>query len=315
MKHYASVFLILLIAIAGCSESTGGADSAFKSFGAKDSLGGIPARQYHMSASDAPPSLGNSVPSEVDLGISRIDAVQNGKIIPLLAYASPKVINFLNYQAQSLDLGTTHLALGTYDALRLVVHIPSSRVVLNGRTLPMSFLYGAPSLSTVNAGRETSTQKGAFGTANILVNIPFSSGATLTNGLHIDFNAAESLTLGSNSSVSVRPTFFIAPEQSSGLVLGKIANLLGLPVSGATVVVTGSLNNVVGTATTDDAGSFQFNAISDGIYTLSIYPTYETAVGQKNMALGLAALGLQAIPGPIITVLPGLSLNVGTLKV
>ncbi len=195
-----------------------------------------------------------------------------------------------------------------------MVDLTSSKVVLNGRNLPMSFQFGTPSLSSVNAGRETSTQQGNSGTANILVSLPFSSQTTLANGLHIDFNAAESLTLGSNNNVVVRPTFFTAPEQSSGLIMGTILNLVNLPVFGATVVVTGSSKNVVGTATTGKDGNFQLNAVPSGSYSLSIYNTYKTAVGQTNTALGQTAKGLLVLPGPIVTLLPGVSLNLGTLK-
>ncbi|MDQ6931556.1 MAG: carboxypeptidase-like regulatory domain-containing protein [Candidatus Eremiobacteraeota bacterium] len=310
-QPYVSAFFMLLIGVTGCSAI--GGDPAVGGIGPKDSLGGVPASRYHMSASDAAPLLGNQLPSEVDLGIRRIDAVKSGTIVPLLSYSSPKIINFLNYQTQSLDLGSTQLALGTYDALRVIVDIPSSKVVLNGRTLPMSFVYGAPSLSTVNAGRETSTQQGTPGTANVLVKLPFSSQTALANGLRIDFNAAESLTLGTNN-VVVRSTFFTAQEQSSGQIVGKILNLLRLPVSGATVVVTDASKNVVGTATTDKAGNFQFLAIPNGSYGSRIYNSYKTAVGQTNTALGQTVTGLLSVPGPLITLLPGLPLDLGTLK-
>ncbi len=104
-RHYAPSLFVLLIVAAGCAGENP-AGSRFNTVAPKDSLGGIPASRYHMSASDAAPLLGNQFPSEVDLGIRRIDALKNGTLVPLLSYSSPKIINFLDYQTQSLDLAT-----------------------------------------------------------------------------------------------------------------------------------------------------------------------------------------------------------------
>ena len=276
----------------------------------QDSFGGIPSRLVCYLV-DAPPILGGQVPSEMDLGILAVQAVDSvGNYATIAQFATPQVINLLNYQSVSLAMGSVQIPAGTYASLRLLVDIGTSHVVLGGRTMPIYF-DSTVSASSAYSDQSTSTGQDPSGAVVIELHAPMVIAANQTNEVHVDFNAAESLALDASGNVYAAPALFASPQESG--IKGTVLNSNGYPVSNATVVARTGTGSMANMTTTDAGGNFFIHTLTPATYQLQVYNSFVTSSGQTLNARGQSSWN-QAVWGPSASAGANTVQYVGTIR-
>ena len=329
MKHFKSAAaLALLVALAaGCSGGAGGAGgtsgvtpptvSATKGgYHSKDTLGGIGNLAFGLLdilLGDAPPNIGGMTPTSINLGIDSIQVVSGGQTVTVASFSTPYVVNVMAQPGTDpSNIGIGQLVNAPYSHLSFTVDTATSNVVdSNGNVHPIQFEIGAATQSSAGAGSTTVTTGNAT-TITMAIKGGYLIQGSPAASVQADFNAMESLTLNSSGQIVARPTLFAVPGGTAGYASGTVQNSSGGPVVGATVVAIDSSGNVDNTIATDSSGNFTLHTINAGTYTLEIYNTYTTAVGQTNNASGNDNTSTY-IQGPSVTVQGGQTTSVGTI--
>lgn len=273
--------------------------------------GGIPTLGL-LSLMDAPPLLGGVEPTEVDLGIVRVDATGDHGTATLAQFDRPYMVNVLDFQQQALAFDAVPIAPGNYAHFTFVIDPAASHVVLNGQTLPIRFgnkVFNAQSSATPAAA--TSTQVNVSD-VEMDVESKMVAVAGQTNEFNLDFNAAESLALDPSRTFVVAKPVLAAANGDEGAVSGRVVNAYGGPVAHAIVVAADGKGNAGNSTITDAAGNFYLHTLAPVSYSLRVYNKYHNAAGLTVYATGSSS-GRDAVRGPKITVQPRSVLNVGSL--
>ena len=244
-------------------------------------------------------------PLQVNVGVVEVDAIRDdGLIVQIVAYSQPLVVNLLDYQSSSLNLGTGGIAAGHYSTMRLVLDTSKSSINLAGWNIPLNAM---PPSSSETA--PTGTQPLNYNASTIGVTIPTSISVDPTTyssqTVSFDFNAAESVGFSSaTGSFVMAPAVFAAATSTPASVSGTVLNSSGTGVNNVTVVAYRSNWSVANTATTNGSGAFKIKNLDPGTYSLYVYNKYTTAAGQDNDGQGESATAPSSggIVGPQITV-------------
>jgi hypothetical protein len=337
--------LIVLIAVlSGCSGSSGstvpstsGSTSAKTtptSPGSKHvdgTLGGV-GNKLKVYLGDAPPVINGLIPTSINIGIDAVNVVYQGQIINIATYSTPYVVNIMANNGAPEDVGVGNVYTGNYDHIQFVVDVPTSNMVANGTTYPISFLTGQATQSSVGFGSGTVTTAGnAYTLANSTAQpapTPNPNQVTMQVGgqfdllgallpaatIQADFNALESLNQTSSGQIVAVPTLVAGATLNVGNITGTVLNQAGTPVSSAVVVAIDANGVVENTANTDANGNFILDTLTGGVFQLMIYNNYTTASGQNLTASGADASMGAFFQGPTgIAVPAGATLSLGTL--
>jgi hypothetical protein len=222
---------------------------------------------------DAPLVGASAANAKFNAGILGVDAIDgNGDSWQLIARDAPQIVNLLDLQTTSLQLGDGTLPPGTYPSVQLLLDPATTSVTWNGQVYPVVFVdsnhpWWDPT-QTVEAVRVPLSVTGHDGEK---------IGATL------DFNVFQSANL-ENGVVYLTPT--VAAGIGDPSIAGKVVNAAGNPVSSATIVATDAHGNVANTTLTDADGAFHVRGISAGGYTISVLNSSTTNAGVTVTASG-----------------------------
>jgi len=237
---------------------------------------------------DAPLIGATAGNARFNVGIVGVDAVDShGDSWQLIANDTPQVVNVLELQSTSFQLGSGSLPAGTYPSVQLLLDPATTTVTYNGQTYPARFT--DPNHPWWDAGQTIEA-------VNIPLNVSSDGGAPVTATL--DFNVFQSANLA-DGVVYLTPT--VAGGVGSPTINGNVANAAGQPVSNATVIATDSHGAVANTTLTGADGSFHIRGINPGSYTVSVANTFTTNAGVTVTASGAddgAAPSAQAVVGP-----------------
>lgn len=280
----------------------------------QDTYGGPTGLSLNVLLGDAAPNLGGITLKQLDLGIREIDAIENGQTTVLASYNRPRVVNVLAHQDDDGEsIADANVAQSTYQQIRLVVDLASSKAVFSGwRTAPVDFLVNVASASTVGAGSTTVTTTDGPGAVDLVVTQPFSIPQNRPQSARVDFNAFESLALDPSGALLARATLFVAPIDDMGHVTGRVLNAQGIPVSNATVAAVAPDGSIGNTGWTNDRGRFTIGTLRAGTYQLMLYNDYTTAAGREIEASRQTSAS-QSITGPTITITAGQRTAAGTI--
>jgi hypothetical protein len=261
-----------------------------------NSYGGVPAT---VSIIDAP-----SLPagSQVNVAVVAVNAMAGGVAYPIVQFASPVVVNVLDYQTQALALGSATIPALQYDGVQYVIDPSQSSVVTNGTTYPMVF----------GSFTNRSFVPSGSGLAALFFPAPVNAATTAPNFV-VDFNTAQWINLAGGIA-QVGPQWGGAIWSQSAVIAGTIVNAAGQPVEGATIAAIGSGGAVVQAALSRSDGAFQLHAIPSGSYSLVVYNTYAPPTSDFTLtASGNDPVG-PSLAGPSISVPSGYLLNVGPIR-
>ena len=254
----------------------------------QDILGGTPLLKLTVSLFDAPLIGANAANSTFNAGILGVDAVDtSGDSWQLIANQTPQVINLLDLQNSSVQLGAGNLPAGTYPSVQLLLDPATTTVSYNGQTYPVVF-------SDPNHPWWDPTQ--TVEAVTVPLTVSGSGGDSIEATL--DFNVFQSANLD-NGVVYLTPT--VAAGIASPTISGTVVNQAGAPVSNATVIATDSSGKVANTAPTAADGSYHIRGINPGGYTISVANTYTTNAGVTVSATGAddgAAPSTYVVLGP-----------------
>ena len=333
MKRYTSICaLVALIAmVSGCSGSSGSAVPSTSGLAsaktsptspgskhAESTLGGQ-GNKLKILLGDAPPVIGNLIPTSINIGIDAVNVVYQGQIINIATYSTPDVVNIMANAGQPENVGIGQVYTGNYDHIQFVVDVPTSNLVANGTTYPIQFLTGQSTQSSVGMGTGTVTVAGNAGSSTASpAPSPNPNQITMTVGgdfmiqgspaaqIQGDFNAMESLNMNSSGQIIAVPTLIADASVNVGNVSGTVLNQAGAPVTSAVIVALDQSGNVANTTNTDSNGNFSLHTLDvndgGGVYQLVIYNNYTTASGQNLTASGADASNGAFIQGPSVTV-------------
>jgi hypothetical protein len=283
------------------SESTAKAKRSTKDIGDPSSgyVGQIPDFTGDMDFLDAP-NFGPG--AQINLAIVGVEAMASGKAYDLVTYDIPVVINTLDFQRQSLILGSNTLPGITYDGVRLMIDPTQSTVVSNGQTYPMAFGTFDPSTHAFAPG--------APGVANFDIAMPFDGSAGNVH-LLMDFNAVDSIVLA-NGVAQVGPALIGTNAAHSAVIAGSIVNNAGAPVSNATIQAINADGSVVATTVSAADGTFELHAIHSGSYRVIISNNYLPRNGHAIVSSNAGTTGvLPAIP---VTIPDGYRADLGQVQ-
>jgi hypothetical protein len=281
-----------------------------------DTLGGVGDGPSPMGMNvflgDAPPAIGSMTASAINLGIDSVEVIENGTAYPIASYSTPLVVNVMANAGAPSSIGIGSVAPGIYSKLRFTVDVASSNVIdSSGNSHPIAFQTNAATQSSVGAGTTTVTH-GNGTTIKMTVESNFLVDGNPATILQADFNAMESLSMGSGGNIVARPTLFAVPQALAGKADGTVVNQSGAPVSGAVVVLENRTVGVVNTTTTDANGNFDLHTVPAGDYHIWIYNKYTTASGQTLNASGNSDSSGD-FKGPRVTIQAGATAQVGTI--
>ena len=270
-----------------------------------DGLGGIPTMDTSAMTTmmDAPPVLGGVEASEVDLAIVRIDAIGDAGTGTLAQFDTPYVANVLDFQTEPLAFTAVPMAAGHYSHVEVVVDPSASHVVINGRTLPITF---SDNLFT-SAGSAANPGDVVM---DVTTSIDLAAGTP--GSFNLDFNAAESLALSADGNSVTASPVLAAAGGSQGAIAGRVVNAYGGPVTHAVVVAENHNGTSVNSTITDATGNFYLHTIEPGSMHLMVYNEYRTGAGIQIKATGQTSTR-KDVRGPRVTVVPQSVLNVGSL--
>jgi hypothetical protein len=343
VKRYTSIgaVLVLIGILSGCSGSSGSAVPSTSGSAASKTSPTSPAGKHadevlgggsklRVLLGDAPPVIGNLIPTSINIGIDAVNVIYQGQIINIATYTTPYVVNIMANAGQPSNVGIGQVYTGNYDHIQFVVDIPTSNLVANGTTYPISFLTGQTTQSSVGFGSGTTTVVGnaASATASPAPS-PNPNQITMTVGgdfliqgspaaqIQADFNALESLNMNSSGQIIAVPTLVADASVNVGNVTGTVLNQAGGPVANAVVVALDATGNVANTTNTDANGNFSLHTLDvndgGGTYQLVIYNNYTTASGQILTASGADAASGAFTQGPSITVTSQATTALGNL--
>lgn len=263
---------------------------------------------------DAAPDFGGNKLERLDLGITEIDAVQNGQATVLASFAHPRIVNVLAHQNDDGEsVADVNVTRSDYQQLRIVVDLASSSAKFRGQPrVPVDFLVNVGSASSAGAGATTLTTIDGPGAVDLLVTQPFSIPANHNQSVRVDFNVFESLAIDPSGALLARPSLFVAPMDDMGRIKGRVIDADGSPVSNATIVAVAPDGSIGNSDWTDGRGRFSIGTLHSGTYKLLVYNSYTTAAGRVVTASGQTN-SLQSFEGPTITVSGGHAVSAGTI--
>lgn len=239
----------------------------------KDVLGGTPVLSLKLVLFDAPLVGANAANSQFNAGILGVDAIDtNGDSWQLVANQSAQVVNLLELQSSSLDLGTGSLPAGSYPAVQLLLDPATTSVTYNGATYPVVF---------VDPNHPWWDPTQMVEAVSVPLSVSGNGGDSIVATL--DFNVFQSADLR-DGVVYLTPT--VAGGVASPTISGSVVNNAGGPVVNATVVATDGSGNVANTTITGADGSFHLRGINPGGYTISVMNAYTTKAGATVTASG-----------------------------
>jgi Carboxypeptidase regulatory-like domain/Domain of unknown function (DUF4382) len=282
------------------SESAAKAKRKTKDFGDGTGFpGGTPTFTGDMEFLDAP-NFGPG--AQINLAIVGVQAMSAGTAYDLVTYDTAVVINTLDFQRESLVLGSNNLPAQSYDGVRLMIDTSQSNVVSNGQTYPMTFGSFDPSTHAFQASSAT--------VASFDVAMPFDGTAGSVH-LLMDFNAVDSIALV-NGVAQVGPALVGTNGAHSAVIAGSVVNNAGAPVSSATVQAIRPDGSVAATTESANDGSFELHAIRSGSYQVVISNNYVTRHG--HIITSSNADTTDALPGIPVTIPDGYRADLGQVK-
>ncbi len=248
---------------------------------------------------DAPFRTSGGTVTAVNVAIAKVELMGSGQPQVLATFSPSKLINLLDYQTSPLTLGTTQIAPGQYQQLRLVLDTSSANntsVVVNGTTYPLTI----PSATGAGGFKNsTSTDNGdGAGTSGIKVNIGLNAQAGQIYGYVIDFNAAESIVETGNLAFTMKPVLVATAQNIAGSISGTVKNNAGTAVSNAEVVAEQN-GQAVNSGVTDANGNFTINVLPAGSYTLVINNQWTNQAGAAQTATGADGTAAITVSTPV----------------
>lgn len=299
--------LLLLAVLTACSGGAGEShlpavtpSSTQASRHPQDTLGGV-GGLLSILLCDAPPNIGNLTPSAINLAVDSVAVVSNGQVVTIAQYQTPYIVNVLQQQnGNAASIGIGQYFSGAYQAVQFTFDASQSAVVANGTNYPINFVQHNNARSTAGAGGSTAI---TIDSGKVTVTVPgnFLIGGNPAASIQADFNALESLAQNNSGQIVSRPTLFAVPGSQAGAINGTVTNRSGAAVSGATVVAIDANGSVANTTSTDATGAYNLHTLAAGTYTLVIYNSYTTVVGQTVTASGNSNAA-QSVTGPSVTV-------------
>ena len=255
----------------------------------KNSLGGIPLLQVVFNLFDAP--LVDGGDAQVNLALVGINALSNGVATPIMASASPVMVDLLTLRSTAQSY-LANVPAGTYDTVQLVVDPTQSSVVQNGVTYPVQF---------------GSLSSGSGSYVGIDAPAIFSGLADASISVTVDFNVLESVAI-SGSLAQIDPQLVITTDAAD--VAGTVQNGSGQPVAGAAVLALDANGNVLNSAVTAADGTFDIHALGAGSATITVANSYVSASGTAVQATGMDGAAPPSVP---LAITAGAHINIGTL--
>ncbi len=248
---------------------------------------------------DGPFRTSGGIVSAVNVTVKRVEIIGTGGTTTVATFSPSQTINLLNYQTTPFQLGTTAIAAGQYNQLRLILDTSqpgNTTVVVNGTTYPLT-IPGAT--GGFGFGNNTSLDAGdGAGTSGIKVNIGLTAVGGQTYGVIVDFNAAESILQTGNGDWKMKPVLIATVQVTSGSISGTVKNNHTAAVSNAQVVaMQGGV--AINSGVTDTNGNFQINALPAGSYTLVVNNAWTNIAGMAEAALGADGTAAVTYPSPV----------------
>lgn len=275
-----SLVLALVLGLTACSGSIPGGSTVPSTADSLrmplDVLGSAPSvRPLNIALFDAPLVHGQGV--KVNIALDGIQLLAGGgSAIPFTSNQSAQVINLIDLQDHSLDFKGQAPA-GTYSGVRFVINTAGSNVTIGNYTIPI--MWGTPG-HVVTGSIVAVDFKVPFAIPPIGNGNPLGKGPT---SLALDFNVMQSVRFA-NGAIYVQPS--VSGAAAAAQISGKVANKAGKPVSGAAVLATDVLGNVVNVTATRADGSYVIHALPAGFYTVAVRNSYVTKSGETFTASG-----------------------------
>jgi len=230
-------------------------------------LGSLPTLDAVFAILDAPRFGPDGQVNIAILGVQAIGA--DGVAYSVVSYASPIVVNMLDYKNSALVLGHAAIPDQSYTALRLVVQASASSVLAWGHSNPVTF--GSYDHHSFTAA------PGDIASIDFPVKSDTSTGSMT---IIADFNTVESVKIREGMSF-IGSRIAAAPYDSSSIIVGNVVNNAGSAVTGAVVAALDTNGNVVVTTMSQDDGSFELHAIVGGTYQIMVYNNYVATSGDQ----------------------------------
>lgn len=261
-------------------------------------LGGAPTIDAVFAILDAPRFGPNA---QINLSILGVQAVgADGIAYSIVSYASPVVVNMLDYKTTALVLGHSPIPDQSYSILRLVVQASTSSVLAWGHSNPVTFgSYGISHSFTAAPADITS------------IDFPVrTNNSTGSMTILADFNTLESVKIRNGMSF-IGSRIAAAPYDSSSIIVGNIVNKAGAVIPGAIVAALDTNGNVVATTMAEDDGSFELHAFVGGTYQIMVYNNYVATSGDEFSSS--IADSTDDLTGPQISVPGGYKVSLGNI--
>lgn len=265
----------------------------------KDYNGGQPTFDGGMDFVDAP-NFGPG--AQINLAIVGVKAMSAGTAYDLVSYDTAVVVNTLDFQRESLNLGSNTLPAISYDGVRMMIDPTQSSVVSNGQTYPMTF-------GTFDTQTHAFTPS-SDAIASVDVAMPFDGSAGSVQ-LLIDFDAVDSIALV-NGIAQVGPALIGTNAAHSAVIAGSVVNNAGGPVSSATVQAVRPDGSVAATTVSANDGSFELHAIRAGSYQVVISNSFVPRHGHVVTSSNADTTG--ALPAIPVTIPDGYRADLGQVK-
>ncbi|GAC1408114.1 MAG: hypothetical protein NVSMB64_15900 [Candidatus Velthaea sp.] len=262
----------------------------------KTSYGGVPTA---ICLTDAP-NFGPG--AQVNLAINAVNAIAGTTSYPVVQYATPLVVNILNYMTTSLSLGTFTIPAIAYDGIQYVVDASKSSVVVNGVTYPMVF--GTFASRTFTA---SGANLGTF-------YFPSPANGTTAAQLNflMEFSASHWISLR-NGVAEVQPRGGATISDRAAVIVGKVVNKAGVAVSGATVAAIASNGTRARLTRSNADGTFELHAIDGGTYSVSVYNAYAADDSDETIYATGNDPG-DSVSVPNVVVPPGYRIDLGLIS-
>ena len=262
----------------------------------KTSYGGVPTVALIIDA----PMFGPG--AQVNIAVTGVNAIAGGSSYPIVSYASPVLVNVLNYQTSALQLGSSTLPAIAYDGVQYVVDPSQSSVVVNGVRYPVKF--------GTFANRTFTPSTASLATLYFATPADGTLGQPIT--FVMDFTASHWVKLR-NGIAEIGMSGKATTQSRSAAIAGKVVNAAGLPVSGATVAAYAADSTRVRTALSAADGTFELHAIDGGTYSVRVYNTFAPDDADDVLVATGNDPG-DSIPALTVNVPAGFRVDLGQIK-
>ncbi|MGH7728630.1 MAG: DUF4382 domain-containing protein [Vulcanimicrobiaceae bacterium] len=239
---------------------------------------------------DAPFKMSGGVVTAVTISVAKVELIGAGGPQTLATFDPAEQINLLQYQSvPGIQLGTASVPAGHYQQVRLLLDDSSpsnNTITVNGNTYPLDIPSATGPTSNFNGGSSIDDGDGP-GTAGIKVNLGLNAVGGQTYSILIDFNAAESIVQAGNSGKWIMKPVIVASPYASGFFGGQV--VLAQP-SGPTVPVANAEilaeqnGQTINAGVTGADGSYTINALPQGPYSLIVNNAWTNQAGSPQIA-------------------------------